>query len=315
LPAYQLLGCSAEAPVLAQGGQGGIGVLEEEGSGFSGAGSDYQLDYRPFVATATGGSFGAPVELADVTGEVLNGVDALDLSEDSGTGVYALWESGRAVIDYSSNGGATWGGSAVTPVPYTAHGVIAGTGGGNAEIAYDNNPGTGTQVFVESLNYAALYAADNPPSTKPAPPPPPPPTPSSEFKVEAIVTSSGGTVTITIIVTQPGEASLTVTISTSSLAHSAAVDAKAKKCKHGQIKLKGKCVPANTVVGKTSAKATANVPLKLTVNLSSKVKSLLKKGKTVHLTGKLTFQSALGGKPTTHTYNLTVKGHKPKHKK
>lgn len=115
--------------------------------------------------------------------------------------------------------------------------------------------------------------------------------------------------------TQPGEATLTVTISTSTLAHSAAVDAKAKKCKHGQIKLKGKCVAANTVVGKTSANATAGVPLKLTVNLSSKIKSLLKKGKTVHLTGTLTFQSALGGKPTTHTYNLTVKGHKPKHKK
>jgi hypothetical protein len=315
LPAYQLLGCSAEAPVLAQGGQDGIGVLEEEGSGFSGAGSDYQLDYRPFVATATGGSFGAPVELADVTGEVLDGVDALDLSEDAGTGVYALWESGRAVIDYSSNGGATWDGSAVTPVPYTAHGVIAGTGGGNAEIAYDNNPGTGTQVFVESLNYAALYAADNPPVSKPPLPPPPPPTPSSEFKVEAIVSSSNGTVTITIVVTQSGKATLEVTISTTTLAHSSAVDAKAKKCKHGQIKLKGKCVPANTVVGKTSANATAGVPLKLTVNLSSKIKSLLKKGKTVHLTGKLTFQSALGGKPTTHTYNLTVKGRKPKHKK
>ncbi len=108
LPAYQLLACSAEAPVLAQGGQDGIGALEEEGSAISGAGSDYQLDYRPFAATATGGSFGAPVELADVTGEVLDGVDSLDLSEDSNTGVYALWESGRAVLDYSSNGGATW---------------------------------------------------------------------------------------------------------------------------------------------------------------------------------------------------------------
>ena len=55
--------------------------------------------------------------------------------------------------------------------------------------------------------------------------------------------------------------------------------------------------------------------MKLTVNLSSKIKSLLKKGKTVHLTATLTYASALGGKPTTHTYYLTVKGHKPKHKK
>ncbi len=310
---FGLLACSAEDPTLASGGTDGIGVLEEEGSAISGAGSDWQMGYRPFIATATGGSFGAPVELSDITGEVLNGVDALDVSDDSGTGVYAYWEDGKGVLDYSPNGGASWDGPVVTPVPYTAHGVIVGVGGGNAEIAYDENPGTGTRVFVESLNYAALYAADHPPIVQP--PPPPPPTPSSEFKVEAIVSSSNGTITITIIVSQPGQATLTVTISTSTLAHSAAVDAKAKKCKHGQIKLKDKCVAANTVVGKTSAKATAGVPLKLTVNLSSKIKSLLKKGKTVHLTGTLTFQSALGGKPTTHTYNLTVKGHKPKHKK
>ncbi len=61
LPNYQLLACSAEEPVLASGGQSGIGVLEEEGSAISGAGPDWQMDYRPFIATATGGSFGLPV--------------------------------------------------------------------------------------------------------------------------------------------------------------------------------------------------------------------------------------------------------------
>ncbi len=307
----------------------------------------------------------------------------------------------------------------MTPVPYTAQGVIVGVGGGNAEIAYDENPGTGTQVFLQAVNYQQLAEAPTAiattqtsgttsgpsitipdgtvgeydkatitganaasatgtvayglysssscaasslvlssastvtagvagPSASLAVALKPgtyywqaaysgnttnaasasscgsevltvgsslPPAPSSEFKVEAIVSSSGGTVTITIVVTQSGKATLEVTISTTTLAHSAAVEAKAKKCKHGQIKLKGKCVPANTVVGKTSDNATAGVPLKLTVHLSNKIKALLKKGKTVHLTGKLTFQSALGGKPTTHTYNLTVKGHKPKHKK
>jgi hypothetical protein len=313
LPGYGVLACSAETPVVASGGEDGIGVVEQEGSGISGAGSDYQLDYRPFVATATGGSFGAPTELADVTGEVLDGVDSLDLSEDSGTGVYALWESGKAVIDYSSNGGASWGGSAVTPIPYTAHGVIAGIGGGNAEIAYDNNPGTGTQVFVESLNYAALYAADNPPP--PALKPPPPPAPNSGYTIESIVSNSNGTVTITFVPTQSGEATLVVTVPTASIASASATTAKSKKCKHGQIKIKGKCLPSITSAGRTSASGTAGVPLKLTVNLSSKIKSLLKKGKTVHLTATLTYTSSLGGTPTTHTYSLTVKGHKPKHKK
>ena len=153
---FGLLACSAEDPTLASGGTDGIGVLEEEGSAISGAGSDWQMDYRPFIATATGGSFGAPVELSDITNEVLDGVDAVDVSDDSGTGVYAFWEDGKGVLDYSPNGGASWGGPVVSPIPYTAHGVIAGIGNGTAEIAYDENPGTGTQVFLQIVNYQEL---------------------------------------------------------------------------------------------------------------------------------------------------------------
>jgi hypothetical protein len=425
LQGYSLLECAANAPVLAQGGQDGIGLLEEEGPCISGAGSGIGLYYHPFNATATGGSFGPGVKLADVTNETLCGVGTLELAEDSSTGVYGEWTDGQGlVLDYSGNGGANWEPPVIVPEPAggpQGNPTIVGTGGGNAEIAYVGNPGTGPQVFLEPVNYAALYAAEHAPAattltttqtsgaesgasitisagtvgetdhatiaganaagasgtvdyalfsassctasskvfsstgavTSGAAAPSgaittalapgtyywqssysgdsanlpsasacgsevltvAPATPSSEFKVEVIVANSGGTITITIVVTQSGKATLTVTISTSTLAHSAAVDAKAKKCKHGQIKLKGKCVSATTVVGKTSANATAGVPLKLTVNLSNKIKALLKKGKTVHLTGTLTFQSALGGKPTTHTYNLTVKGHKSKHKK
>jgi hypothetical protein len=165
---FGLLACAAEDPALASGGESGIGVLEEEGSAISGAGSDWQMGYRPFIATATGGSFGAPVELSDITGEVLDGVDALDVSDDSGTGVYAFWEDGNTVLDYSPNGGAAWEGPVTSPIPYTAHGVIAGVGNGNAEIAYDENPGTGNQVFLQSVNYqelaAATYAGSSPPT-------------------------------------------------------------------------------------------------------------------------------------------------------
>jgi hypothetical protein len=168
---FGLLACSAEDPTLASGGQDGIGVLEEEGSAISGAGSDWQMAYRPFIATATGGSFGAPVELSDITGEVLDGVDAVDVSDDNSTGVYALWEDGNAVLDYSPNGGATWDGPVASPIPYTAHGEIAGVDGGTALIAYDENPGTGNQVFLEPVNYQALAAAANtgPPTPGPSP--------------------------------------------------------------------------------------------------------------------------------------------------
>jgi hypothetical protein len=52
----------------------------------------------------------------------------------------------------------------------------------------------------------------------------------------------------------------------------------------------------------------AGVPLKITIKPSSKVKKLLKKGKTVVLTATLTYTSALGGKPMVHTFRVKVKG-------
>lgn len=154
---FSLLACAAEDPVLAGGGTDGIGVLEEEGTAVSGAGSDLTLDWRRFDATATGGSFGAPVELQDLTSHVLVDVNTLDVAEDSGAGVYALWTDEQGlVLDYSPNGGATW--FAPVLVPALASGapqgdpVITGVGGGTAEIAYDANLGTGTQVFLQTID-------------------------------------------------------------------------------------------------------------------------------------------------------------------
>jgi hypothetical protein len=104
-------------------------------------------------------------------------------------------------------------------------------------------------------------------------------------------------------------------VPTASIASASATAAKAKKCKKGQVKIKGKCHPSTTVVGTTSASGTAGVPLKLTVNLSSKVKALLKKGKTVHLVATLTYKTSLGGAPTVNTYDVTIKGKRPHHHK
>jgi hypothetical protein len=147
------------------------------------------------------------------------------------------------------------------------------------------------------------------------PPPPPPPVPNSGFTIQSIVSNSNGTVTITFVPTQSGSGTIVVTVPTASIASNSAVAAKAKKCKKGQVKLKGKCRPSTTVAGTTTASGTAGVPLKLTVNLSSKIKALLKKGKTVHLVATLTYKSSLGGTPTVSTYNLTIKGKRPHHHK
>ena len=154
---FSLLACSAEDPVLASGGTAGIGELAQEGSGVSGAGSTYTLDYRPFIATATGGTFGSPVQLQDDTSTSLGGAINLDLADDSGTGVYASWEDNQGlVLDYSPNGGATWDGPMV--VPQLSNGAsqgyptIAGVGGGIVEVAYAANPGTGEQVFLQAVD-------------------------------------------------------------------------------------------------------------------------------------------------------------------
>ncbi len=147
------------------------------------------------------------------------------------------------------------------------------------------------------------------------PPPPPPPVPNSGYTIQSIVGHPNGTVTITFVPAQSGEATLVVTVPTASIARASAVDAKAKRCKHGQIKIKGKCAPPTTVAGSTSANATAGVPLTLTVNLSSKIKALLKKGKTIHLTATLTYKSSLGGTPTVQTLQVTVKGKRAHHHK
>ncbi|HEY1689453.1 MAG TPA: hypothetical protein VGF95_11400 [Solirubrobacteraceae bacterium] len=157
LPAYGLLSCSAKAPVLASGGGSGIVALEEEGTGVSGAGSDYTLDSLAFNATSK--TFSGPVQLADVTGETLGGVDALDLSEDNHSGLYALWEDGdgAAKLDYSSNSGASWEGPVAVPSPASASYYLAsGVGDGIAEIVYEANPGTGNQVFLQTVNYGEL---------------------------------------------------------------------------------------------------------------------------------------------------------------
>jgi hypothetical protein len=133
-----------------------------------------------------------------------------------------------------------------------------------------------------------------------------PPIPVSTYRVASVVENSNGTVTITFVPTQSGEATVVVTIPTGSIARTT-------KCKKGQIKIHGKCLPANTSVGKASAKGTGGVPLKLKVTLSSKVRGLLAKGKTEHVTATLTYKSVYGGSAYSKTFHLTIKGKKAKH--
>jgi hypothetical protein len=157
LPKYQLLACSAETPVLAHGGRDGIGVLEQEGNGFAGKGSTYTMDYRPFIATSSGGHFGSPVQLQNITKLTLGGASGLDVSDDSATGVYASWlDYNGLTLDFSPNGGKKWDGPVA--LPPGAGGapqgdpVIAGVGRGQVLVAYDIRVTGGDRVFLEGTD-------------------------------------------------------------------------------------------------------------------------------------------------------------------
>jgi hypothetical protein len=156
---YTLLACSAETPILTSGGSAGIGAIDEEGPGVAGtSGGDFQLDFHRFNATATGGTFGSAVKIVDLAGQTGGGVSALDATDDPGTGVYAMWlDSLGWVLDYSADGGTTWGQNVVTPLTNASSANMTGIGNGNAEIAYEANPsGNGTQVFLQAVNYQNL---------------------------------------------------------------------------------------------------------------------------------------------------------------
>jgi hypothetical protein len=150
---FGLLACAAETPTLASGGQAGIGVLEVEGNGVSGAApaSFYGLDWRPFIASATGGTFAGPTQVTQLS----SAPDNLDVAEDSGKGVYALYQEGGLHVVYSPDGGATWDPPVVVPQPTNGaigNPTIAGVAGGVAEVAFENNPGTGSQTFLEAVD-------------------------------------------------------------------------------------------------------------------------------------------------------------------
>jgi len=194
-------------------------------------------------------------------------------------------------------------------------GAVTLNSSGQAQISYiGHNAGIDTIQMYVDLSGSGSQTTSDPSATAQVTFLPAPPTPNSTYTVQSVKANSNGTVTITFVPTQSGTATLTVTVPTGTIARREATAAKhSKKCKKGQIKLKGKCRPATTVTGSTSVSGTAGVPLTLTVKPSGKVGAALKKGKTVHLTATLTYKSALGGTPTVNVYSLTVKG-KSKHK-
>ena len=81
-------------------------------------------------------------------------------------------------------------------------------------------------------------------------------TPDSSYGVQGIHANSNGTVTITLVPTQAGRAVLVATVPTAAIARRQALAAtQGKKCKKGQVKIKGRCRPRTTVTGRSPPRA------------------------------------------------------------
>lgn len=291
--------CEISYPAVA-GGPSGFGVVENDTT------RGYTV-YHPFDQAHS--NFDTPLTTISTEQE-----SNPSLSQDGSGNLYLTYSSFEGVkFAFSSDAGAAWTGPSylTTGIGLYNRPISSVGSGGQGWLVWDNEESVYAQPFVAS---DAIPPTPAPPTPSPKPTPPPP-TPNSGYTIQSIVPNSNGTVTITFVPTQSGEAILVLTVPTASIASTSATAAKSKKCKHGQVKIKGKCRPATTAAGQTSAAGTAGVPLKLTVNLSSKIKALLKKGKTVHLVATLTYKSSLGGTATVSTYHVTVKGKRPHHHK
>jgi len=139
--------------VLAGGGASGgaIGLLEAEGPGLGGSGSD-GLYFRGFDPST--GAFGAPVLVSDETNETLDGPADVSLGSDATGGMYASWFDGRGfVLSYSPNGSANWTAPvAVSLAAGAGSPVVAGVGAGSGEVAYTD----GLQEYVAPFSQAQL---------------------------------------------------------------------------------------------------------------------------------------------------------------
>jgi chitodextrinase len=133
--------------------------------------------------------------------------------------------------------------------------------------------------------------------------------PNSEFSLRgATVNERTGTITFTASAADSGTFSWLLTFQNGRFGVFAA---KVAKCKAGYVRLSGKCRPARVVFAKGSkgapAPGTVTLTIKPTASAWKALRNALKRRQGVPVLAALTFQSARGGSPVTHTQRLSVK--------
>lgn len=225
-------------------------------------------------------------------------------------------QTASVAVTATDNAGQPYAGRALRYTVTGANpqsGAVTLNGAGQATISYvGTNAGADVVNMYVDLGGTGSQTPSDPHGTATISWLPKPPAPNSTYVIQKIKANSNGTITITFVPAQGGTATVEVTVPTATISRVVAEEAKKKRCKKGQIKIKGKCRPVNTLSGKVSATGIAGVPLTITIKPSSKVKAALKKGRTVRLTVTLRYQSALGGPPTVTTKTVTIKPPKKK---
>ena len=132
--------------------------------------------------------------------------------------------------------------------------------------------------------------------------------PNSSFLAKASANTGSGAISVAITVANAGKLSWLATFANGKFG---AFASRASKCKKGTVKLGGRCRPATIVYARGSvsvgAAGTVHVTLKPTASGRRALANARKRHKGLSVTVKLTFQSALGGAPTSSTISMTVK--------
>jgi PKD repeat protein len=164
----------------------------------------------------------------------------------------------------------------------------------------------GSDQTFTTLMSIAKEAPTAPPSVLTQPPPPPAAT--SAFASSATFNAKTGAITLTLTVGDPGTLSWLATFQNRKFGVFAA---SVGKCKKGQVRLGGKCLPAKIVFAKgrrsVAGAGKVMVVLKPSASATKALRSALKRKASVPVTVTLTFRSSRGAAAVTHTRVVSVK--------
>jgi PKD domain len=132
--------------------------------------------------------------------------------------------------------------------------------------------------------------------------------PNSAFVAQAgSLNSATGAITLKATFSDPGTLSWGATFANGKFG----AFASSAKCKKGQLRLRGRCLPATIVFAKGSRALAAAGSVAITLKPSSSalkaLKAALKQRKGVPVSVVLSFQSSRGGAPVSHVQTVTVK--------